>query len=131
MPIKWDQTFSVHNKTIDTHHKHIVHMVNTLEAALHRKTEQTVIPKILSELADYIQYHFSYEEQMFLVTKYPDKEEHLKQHTEFQRYLKRIQTNENAVTGEALLKFLTSWLLNHILQTDKRMVPFLKENKSI
>ncbi len=86
------------------------------------------VDKILSDLAEYTVFHFAYEEDLFKQYDYPDYENHKKIHETLIAKVVGFQNDFN--TGKAtvtmdLMDFLTSWLKDHILKTDKAYAPFL------
>jgi hemerythrin-like metal-binding protein len=64
MPIKWNKEFSVGHPAIDKHHKKIISLMNSLQNALLKGTDTSVLPKMLEELSSYANYHFGAEENM-------------------------------------------------------------------
>jgi hemerythrin-like metal-binding protein len=130
-PTKWTDEFSVGIKSIDTQHKKLVDMIKTLHNAIADGKATEVLDKIFSELLDYTNYHFSYEEELFKSYGYTDEEVHKKEHAELKNQLlklKRMIDEGDSFMGEVLvLKFLQDWLLNHIMKSDKKYGPFLVE----
>jgi len=86
--------------------------------------------EILKGLADYTAYHFNYEKNIFERYDYPETAEHLKIHKglvdQVMDFKTQFEEGRAALTMD-LMNFLTNWLKNHIMQTDKKYVPFLKE----
>ena len=130
-PTKWTDEFSVGIESIDTQHKKLVDMIKTLHNAIADGKATEVLDKIFSELLDYTNYHFSYEEELFKSYGYTDEEVHKKEHAELKNQLlklKRMMDEGDSFMGEVLvLKFLQDWLLNHIMKSDKKYGPFLVE----
>ncbi len=46
MPIKWNKAFSVGHPSIDSHHKKIISLMNSLQKGLSKGTDASVVPKI-------------------------------------------------------------------------------------
>jgi len=128
-PTKWSDEFSVGIESVDTQHKKLVNMIKTLHNAIADGKATEVLDKIFSELLDYTNYHFSYEEELFKSYGYPDEEVHKKEHIDLKNQLlklKRMMDEGDSFMGEVLvLKFLQDWLLNHIMKSDKKYGPFL------
>jgi hemerythrin-like metal-binding protein len=132
MPIKWNKAFSVGHPEIDKHHKRIIKLINTLQKAVGKGTDEPVIPKILEELSSYANYHFGTEENMFLRSAYPDTEYHVGQHEEFRKYISRLKElidRKEHIQGVKLLEYLNSWFVDHIVKIDMRMTPYIIERK--
>ena len=128
MPLKWNKAFSVGHPAIDSHHKKIISLMNSLQRAIQKGTDSSVVPKILEELSSYANYHFGAEENMFLQSEYPEIEYHVCRHEEFRKNigrLKELVDRKEIVEGTELLKYLSSWFVDHIVKTDMRMTPYL------
>ncbi len=85
---------------------------------------------ILKGLADYTVYHFDYKKNLFETHGYPETTGHLKIHEDLVSQVLELKTQfEEGKTSQTigLINFLTDWLRNHIMKTDKKYVPFLKE----
>lgn len=126
----WSSTFELSIPQIDTHHKELVRLVNSLHKAMRMQKGAGEVKNILANLAEYTVFHFGFEEELFQKYRYPELNAHKKMHQDlvarvvsFQEDLKNGKTT---VTLD-LMTFLKDWLKNHIFKTDKAYVPFLKE----
>ena len=86
--------------------------------------------QILNELAEYTVYHFKYEEALFKQFGYPETKSHGEIHKDLVSkvvaFQEQFKQGSAAVTMD-LMNFLTDWLQDHILKTDKAYVGFLKD----
>ena len=115
---------------IDEQHKELVKMVNELHRAMKMKKGAKEAGLILERLADYTVYHFSHEEQLFEEHMYPERMNHKDIHDKLVAQVLEFKTQfeeGRAALSMDLMTFLTDWLRNHIMKTDKEYVPFLKE----
>ncbi len=115
---------------IDDQHKRLVKMINELHRAMKMKKGARESGRILDGLAEYTKVHFANEEQMFEEFGYPDRVEHKDYHDKLVAQVMdfKAQFDEGrAALSMDLMVFLTDWLKNHIMKTDKAYVPFLKE----
>ena len=124
----WDDSFKVNIGLIDTQHKTLVSMINELHQAMTAGYGKEKLGKILSNLINYTQGHFTTEERLMQSHAYPDFHTHRAEHErltgtvkDFQR---RFLANEVGLTVE-VMGFLEDWLRKHILGSDKRYSPFL------
>jgi hemerythrin-like metal-binding protein len=105
-------------------------MVNELHRAMKMKMGSREAGAILTRLAEYTVYHFGYEEELFDTHGYPDKVNHKKIHEDLVAkvvaFTKEFEQGRAAISMD-LMKFLTDWLKNHIMKTDKAYAPFLKD----
>ncbi len=86
-------------------------------------------PEILDRLLDYIQIHFSAEENLMHQMSYPELEKHSETHldlTEKVLGLSKGYTKEGELDPCELLDFLCAWLKEHITITDKQFGKFAK-----
>ncbi len=115
---------------IDDQHKELVVLINRLHKAMKLKKGLKKSGEILAGLAEYTQYHFSHEEGLFEIYGYPDKTGHIKIHRELVNQVMEFKTQfeegKAALTMD-LMQFLTDWLKDHIMKTDKKYSAFLKE----
>lgn len=123
----WSPNFDSGLVKIDEQHKQLVNIINELAIFTAKEAHEDDILRIFEDLVDYTGYHFKYEESVW--DKYlaadPDYIEHQKSHGSF---LKKVLELKQEVTSEPtrkviedVLQFLISWLLYHILDTDKQL----------
>ncbi len=128
--IQWRSDFSVEYPPIDEQHKKLVGLLNTLYEAMREGKGSKELGTILSELTDYTNYHFSYEEQIMEKFNYADRTKHKQIHKELIDQV--LQYKEEFESGKALvsvkmLDFLKDWLSNHILQVDMQLKPIFQK----
>ena len=125
----WDDKFNTHIDVIDSQHRKLVDMINRLGAISAHQTSTEELGTILTELVSYTIFHFDTEEQ--LMKQYEVNTVHQEAHIESHRRFKE----QVAVAGKVLLsstdisrqfvapllKYLTSWLVQHILGSDTRL----------
>ncbi len=126
----WGSKLKIGIDEIDGQHKKLVSLINQLHKAMKLKKRRQKSKDILKELTDYTVYHFRFEEELFEKYNYPEKADHTDIHKELVAQVTDFQTQ--FVDGKAaltidLMDFLITWLKDHIMQTDKKFVPFLKD----
>ena len=126
----WGRRLALGIPEVDKQHKELVSMVNELHRAMKMKIGSQEAGSILTRLANYTVYHFGYEEKLFDTHGYPDASNHKKMHKDLVAkvlaFSKEFEQGRAALSMD-LMKFLTDWLKNHIMKTDKAYAPFLKE----
>lgn len=126
----WSYKFALNIEDIDDQHKKLVSLVNELHKAMKLKKGSKQTGEILKNLAEYTVYHFDFEKHLFQKYGYPEMQEHLKIHDNLVAkvidFQKQHDEGRAALTMD-LMDFLTDWLKNHIMKTDKAYAPFLKE----
>jgi hemerythrin len=127
--LEWNDTFSVEIKQIDEQHKKLFSLFNDLHEAMQKGMGGKIINRILKELRDYTSYHFAAEESWMKMLNYPGLAKHKQEHQEaikqVNKFIIEYARGSKAVPYE-VLKFLSNWLQNHILQIDREYAPYLK-----
>jgi hemerythrin len=131
--INWKDEFSVGVKELDDQHKKLVRMVNALIAEQNSLTDPTTIADLLTQMTEYAQVHFRAEEYLMAEYGYDQKGQQEKQHQAF--IDETISFHSSADIGSnilsvALLDYLSTWLINHILTEDMQYKEFFK-NKGL
>jgi hemerythrin-like metal-binding protein len=125
----WTDELSSGNTMIDNDHRHLIDMVNKLDAAMCTGRGKAVLAQILDELITYTRSHFGREERLMQEIDYSDytthKAEHDKLITEVDALQNDFQSGKTDLSYQTYL-FLTSWLSHHIQEEDKQLVAAAK-----
>jgi hemerythrin-like metal-binding protein len=126
----WGEKLKIGIGQIDEQHQELVNMINALHRAMKLKMGAKEAGQILTRLADYTVYHFENEETLFATHQYPDRVVHKEYHDRLVGQV--VEFKQDFEAGRAalsmdLMQFLTDWLRNHIMKTDKAYAPFLRE----
>ncbi len=128
--IDWNEKYSVGKKTIDEQHKTLVALINELHAAMSIGKGKQVMSTVLQRLIDYTITHFSTEEKFMIKYSYPSYLPHRSEHRNFVDKVSDFQKGYNegklALSLE-IMSFLKEWLVDHILNTDKKLGSFLQD----
>jgi len=128
--INWNDKLSVQVDELDRQHQELVAKINVLTDAIRQGKGDKLVGEILHGLESYAATHFDTEEKYFKKFGYPDAEAHKKEHAEFiekvSGFSKGKTRGELSLTIE-VLQFLSDWLINHILKTDKAYVAFFRK----
>ena len=124
----WTAQYETGIFMVDTQHKKLVDAINTLHDAMKDGKGKEVAEKTINFLVDYTIQHFSSEEGLMKQKNYPDFTNHKLMHDKFIQEVKDIRTKYQAgkILPMQVSSILSEWLKNHILGTDKKYVPFLK-----
>ena len=128
--ITWTEDFSVGVKRLDEQHKQLIKMLNRLISEPYSSTKSEMVSDLLSDMTNYAQTHFKAEEELMRQHNYPHLEEHVDQHRAFKKktvdFCSATMINVGNVP-EALLHYLSNWLVEHILSSDRAYKPFFRE----
>ncbi len=124
----WSAQYETGIFLVDTQHKKLVESINTLHDAMKDGKGKEVAEKTLNFLVDYTIQHFTAEEGLMKQKNYPDFNNHKSTHDKFVSEVKELRSKYLAgkVLPMQVSSILSDWLKNHILGTDKKYVPFLK-----
>lgn len=126
----WSDEYSVGLRVVDNDHKDLVNTVNALHDAITSGSERSEIGRIIGTLAQYVDEHFAREEALMEANEYPDLADHKCTHRYLARQVYAIRTifasKPQQIDPAKLLRFLRDWLTSHILEEDRKYVPYLR-----
>ncbi len=85
---------------------------------------------VIEELIKYTFYHFETEEKYMVKYHYSKYESHKREHENLASQVNAIKRNFDSgkeIKSIDIIKFLTEWLRNHILETDKKYGPYFNK----
>jgi hemerythrin len=127
--VTWRAQYSVGIASIDSQHQKLIGMINELNAAMHEGHGRDVMGKILDGLTAYTVSHFSHEEKLMQLHRFPGFERHKVEHDKLIKQVKTLQqsfrSGAASVTVEAMT-FLLNWLIGHILGMDKQYTALMQ-----
>jgi len=141
MSIEWKDSYKTNIIEVDTQHQRLFTLMEELDSLYHANKGSLIknlssIRKAVSELEQYTISHFLIEERIMEENNYPDLENHKLQHDkftdkilEFKEKINNHTENDEATLDENLdhiLKFLGTWLTNHIMIKDMDYKPYIK-----
>lgn len=131
MGLIWAEHLSVGNGLIDSDHKNLIVVVNSLEHAVNAR-DRASLSKSYELLDTYMGIHFRNEERIAEAIKYSfaqNKVEQRKMMHEM-KYMMRILEGMDYLWPDSLLGrhscFLSGWMTDHIIKTDMQMKPALQ-----
>ena len=147
MPIAWRDKLSVGNDQIDTDHKYLICLFNSIELSLRCENSQQMLPLFVSQLFDYTKEHFSREELLQKKIGFADFEQHHLKHQAILDHLHRINlelkslgNSDNLSKQELdkltanfdkdLLGLAREWIVDHIVKEDIKMTSYLSRYPS-
>jgi hemerythrin len=129
----WRDEYSVGSQAIDQDHKTIFKMINVFYDAFHESRRRSELKQLLNQLVKYAEGHFQREEEIMLQHAYPQTTEHHRNHEQLFATIfalhTRLESDPLPLDHDAI-RFLRHWLLDHILQDDKKLGEFLRASKA-
>ncbi|XXJ21013.1 bacteriohemerythrin [Desulfovibrio caledoniensis] len=128
--IEWHESHSVGVPSIDEQHKRLMALTNRLFQAIMNEAGEAALEGILNELADYVSYHFTHEEELLRKYGYPEDllTEHEAEHKaltdEVHRYI-ALYRKDPANLDLSVYVFLRDWTTEHMSRSDSEYSEFL------
>ena len=127
--IGWTDSLVLGIDEIDADHRQLITCYNDLLAACAAGVEASDFNDALAKLIAHTAYHFKHEEALMERSGYVDLDAHRVEHEVLHSsvrmlHKKTISENSRAMNSYALT-FLWSWLVDHIVDADKRFAGFL------
>ena len=126
----WEPSLAVGYAPIDEQHERLVDILNRLNDAMKIGKGREIIGGVLTDLADYTVYHFSFEEELMDRHGIADSAQHKALHKAFIARLKGYKADFEAgslAVAVDVLSFLADWLRNHFKKADTELAIKLNE----
>ena len=117
----WNDDYTVGNKDLDSQHRYLFGLGNTIQTA-----EPSEARSYVMSLYKYIRVHFTREEQHMQAIGFPGVEEHRIQHERLISELNDLAQGFKPEMLDDLVLFLNNWLVNHVMNDDKRYFDFAR-----
>jgi hemerythrin len=132
--VVWDEKYALGIELIDSQHKELFSLTNELfQACLDgEKALKFVFKETMGRMVEYVRFHFGAEQELMQRIKYPDYQEHKKQHDTLVRNI--LETVKDYSEGKKLVpnqfvRTLKDWILSHIAHYDKLYASFIAAQK--
>ena len=123
---QWSDEYVLGIEEIDLQHKRLIEIANQIYEIMNdqwRLDKYNQILEVLGELKDYTVYHFKSEEEYMAKIGYKKRFSHAIEHSAFVEKLNAVDLRDLDEKQDKylreLLGFITDWVVNHIMTTDK------------
>jgi len=131
MPLlKWKPEYTVNESKLDCHHIKLFEILNAAYEDVMNSSEEQSVGTIVSELADYLAYHFAAEEQYMKDNGYEQIDAHIAEHRAFADRIETLKVNHhdnNLEAAKELIIILGNWVLHHILIEDRKYAALISQ----
>ena len=136
MPIFWREEMGVGHDLVDSDHRYLICLINTVELSMVSKDDNETIRMAIDQLEDYTRMHFTREEFLQERIRFPQRQAHRIRHRELIDTLRAFKTKIPSLafdsdhyhqTVEKLAGFLRNWLLDHVIKEDLLMKPHIQK----
>lgn len=133
IPLEWNASLVTGIESIDEQHKVLVNILNEAHARLAGTPSREMLDDITRNLLSYALYHFETEETLMQTHAYAaehseDADRHHQEHRDFSKTVVDLRNGikeGHLVSRDELITFLSHWLANHIMFTDKKLAAHL------
>jgi hemerythrin len=125
----WKDSFNIGIEEIDKQHRSFLDCLNDCHVQVSGGKGAGMDSDLFDRLRDYAAKHFRFEESLMQSNGYPEIDQQKKQHEYFESQLAELETiqhGESGRTAESVLAFVRDWFLKHILEQDRKFVPYVK-----
>lgn len=129
--INWIKEYSVGVEAIDAQHQYFLSLLDELFDAIVSLDTEMKIGGIIKRLAEHTENHFATEERYFDEFKYELSEEHKQRHRDLLKRIEEFQKrfDEGIVDiASEMVEFLEGWMIDHIMEVDKKYVKCFEEH---
>ena len=127
---EWSDKFSVHNEKIDEHHKKLFEIASRAEKLVYKQAGADEIKAILTELFEYMRYHFKAEEAYMEQIGYADLPRHKEIHRSIIEQMINLTQNMKYDFKKQLSIIVQDWLAEHIMREDMKIEKWRAEHES-
>jgi len=121
--INWSDRYTVGNPQLDSQHEELFRLINELHQAILARRGREYLAELFEGLGRYVEQHFSAEESHMRRLNHGQINLHQDQHRIFidtVAELRRKHEGGGGHVGVEAIDFLTRWLIDHIMDWDRR-----------
>lgn len=123
--IEWKDEYNVGVESIDAQHQLLANIVNTLHNSAVMGMSDDCFSGLFSSLLESAFMHFKHEEDYIEETDYPGAEQHKQKHEELRQLIAQYrEEGSNRIDPKKsleIMKHLQTWLMDHVVDEDKRL----------
>lgn len=133
MGVEWRDSLAIGVTEIDNQHRELISRFDLLLKACENGQGLEELKKLMLFLNEYVSKHFSDEEGIQRLRRYPDYESHRKEHQSFVEKVKKLQQEmeQEGVAVHHVMEtnnMLLKWLIHHISTVDVALGKFIKSS---
>jgi hemerythrin-like metal-binding protein len=125
--IEWSADIEVGHELIDEEHQHLIEIINDFYLSVTSGSGGTDTDAAYRKMSDYVNYHFSHEEELMERINYPEIDRHKTQHRKFVERLEQVYDEFQSgsdPSGKSLLNLMGSWWTTHIKTFDQKLASY-------
>jgi hemerythrin len=119
----WTEDYKIGLAELDAQHLMLFAVINQIDINIEAGRAGELLDDLLGALANYVQYHFEFEEAMMIAHGYPPAPDHRQGHCRLVQSLSSLiapASGQADKLGHALKvrRFVIDWLVDHIMTED-------------
>ena len=130
--VNWKDDYSVGHVSIDQDHRKLFQLINDFHYAYATSRDRREVGLMLTTLIRYAEEHFTREEAIMAEVGYPELAVQQEQHVKLVEAIFALQSELDSRSirlEKDLIKFLSHWLLDHIVDHDRKLGTFLAQER--
>lgn len=131
--LSWTGEYAIGNDLIDDEHQELFRLINAFHDTWIERRDQRAIAPLLNQLIAYAEMHFQHEEAIMRDAGFPKLAEHQEIHVAMVETVFALRLSFEQASSRLemdTLKFVKSWLLEHIIRNDYLFRDFLARQKT-
>lgn len=131
--LSWSKQYLIGDDLIDTEHEELFRLINNFHTLWSEARNRNDIAKVLNQLVAYTEMHFRHEEVIMENAGFANLDAHKKVHESMIDTIFALQKSyeEKSLRLEMeTMKFVKSWLVDHILLNDYQFRDYLAHKKN-
>lgn len=123
----WNASLTTGVPLMDEQHRTLIARIETFDTLCASGQTHRALDELLPQLKDYVQYHFSAEEELMqrLERDYAHKDAHIAMHQDFFTHIVAMETQRedwgDLQTAMRIRTYLHDWLVQHIAGMDQTL----------
>lgn len=124
----WNNSLAIGIEAIDKQHKKIFEHLLALENSVAKRDPWNIVRFLLSQLAEYMEFHLAVEEAMLEIIRYPRQTDHCQAHAKIMEQIAELEKQlQRTGSGESLVNFFEDWFVRHVLGDDRQYADYVKK----
>lgn len=130
---EWLPEYETGIRVIDGDHRHLFELARALDDFAAAGTTGPLLGQTIDRLITYVDEHFAREERIMAASGFPEFDAHLVEHRRATDVIYAIRDLYHEAPDDLDVKkvatFFRDWLKHHILDSDRRYVPYVRGEK--
>ena len=124
----WNNSLAIGIESIDKQHKKIFEHLLALENSVAKRDPWNIVRFLLSQLAEYMEFHLAVEEAMLEIIRYPRQTDHCQAHARIMEQIAELEKQLQRTGSETILvSFFEDWFIRHVLSDDRQYADYVKK----